>query len=76
MAPAFAVELLVARGHQHAGLQALLAEGVRGLNDRAFVFAQLLVQQKRVFPVEFGFHRWSPDGNVLVAIVGQSTIAV
>ena len=71
-----AVKFLVARGHQHAGLQLLLAEGVGGLDDGPLVVVELFGQQKRVFPVEFGFHRRSPGWKVLSEIVGQSRIVV
>jgi hypothetical protein len=45
---------------QHPRLQSLLAKGVRGLHDGAFVIGELLVQQKRVVPLEAGFHGDSP----------------
>jgi len=56
----FAVELFMAGGHQHARLQLFLAEGMGGLLNSALVIAELLRQQKRVFPVEFGFHVMCP----------------
>jgi hypothetical protein len=46
----------VAGGHQHAGLQAFLAKGVRRFNDGAFIVAELFVQQKGVIPLESGLH--------------------
>ena len=55
-----AVKLFMARGHQHAGLQPFLAERMRRLLHRALVLGQLIVQKKRVFPVEFGFHGACP----------------
>jgi hypothetical protein len=57
----FAVKLFVAGGHQHAGLQLFLAEGVGRVDDGAFVVAELLVQQEGVLPVECGFHAVSPE---------------
>jgi hypothetical protein len=48
-----AVEGLVARGHQHAGLELFLAVGPGGVAHGALVVAQLVVQAEGVFPVEF-----------------------
>jgi hypothetical protein len=46
----------VARGHQHTGLQLFLAKGVGRFADGALVVAQLVHEEKRVLPVELGFH--------------------
>ena len=52
-----AVECLVARCHQHPGLQFFLAEGVGRVDDGALVLAQLIGEQEGVLPVEALFHR-------------------
>jgi len=46
----------VARSHQHARLQALLAVRMGGVADCAFFVAELFIEQERIVPLESGFH--------------------